>query len=156
MKHLLIGLVVLLCAANASAQARRAQNTELKIGTINNLGNYLDGCGCYFKSASAGKKSESYIFLAETANSNGNRAWINIDGQVAALKFVSSTYRNQRLKRGGSYMETYRFGNVTARITYVVTSPSAPGGELTKYAASIAITKDNRGTTVKAVGECGC
>ena len=156
MKHLLICLVVLLCVANTSAQMRRSQNTELKIGTINNLSNYLDGCGCYFKSTPASKKSESYIFLAETANSNGNRAWINIDRQVTALKFVSSTYRNQRLKRGSSYIETYRSSNVTARITYVVTSPSAPGGELTKYASSIVVTKDNRSKTVKAVGECGC
>ena len=152
MKHLLICLVVVLCVTSISAQTRRAQNAELKIGTINNLSNYLDGCGCTFKSPSASKNSESYIFLA--AN-DPNRAWLNIDGRVTALKFVSSTQKsNQRLKKGRSHTETYRSGDVTVRITYVVTSVGEI--ESADYAATVVVIKGNRSKTVKAVGGCGC
>ncbi len=153
MKHLLICLVVLLGVTSISAQTRRTQNAELKIGTINNKGGeYLEGCGCYF---SAGRNSESNIFLADIDGLEGRQAWININGRVTALKFVSST-RNQRLKKGSSYVETYRSGNVTARVTYVVTTPNRPGGEVTKYAATVVVTKGNSSKTFKAVGECGC
>lgn len=54
------------------------------------------------------------------------------------------------------FTETYRSGDVTARVTYVVTSPNRPGGEVTKYSATITVTKGNRSQTVRASGECGC
>ncbi len=60
MKHLLICLVVLLGVTSVSAQTRRTQNAELRIGIIDNDAEYLD-CGCYF---SADGKYESYNFLA--------------------------------------------------------------------------------------------
>ena len=152
MKHLLICLVVLLCVASISSQTRRTQDTELKIGIVNNS-NYLDGAGCYFKSPSASKNSKSYVFLADIYGDT-KRAWLNINGRVTVLKFVSSTWRNnQRLKKGSSYTETYRSGDVTARITYVVTKMGEI--ESADYAATIAVTKGKRSKTVKAVGECG-
>jgi len=118
MKHLLICLVVLLCVTSISAQTRGTQNAELKIGTVNNSNYaYLDGASCYFKSPSANKNSESYVFLANVYGDT-KRAWLSIDGRVTTLKFVSSTWKsNQRLKKGSSYTETYRSGDVTARVT---------------------------------------
>lgn len=154
MKHLLICLVVLLGVTSISAQTRHPQNAELKIGTIDNDAEYLD-CGCYF---SAGRNSESnnFLFLAEIDGTKDRRAWININGRVTTLKFVSSTEGNKPLKKGSSYVETYRSGKITARVTYVVTIPNRPGDEVTKYAATIVVTKGNNSKTFKAVGECGC
>ena len=154
MKHLLVCFAVLLCLTTIFAHTSRAQNSELKIGTVNNSNYaYLDGAGCYFKSPSASKNSESYIFLAEIGR-EPNRMWINVDGRVTTLKFVSSTWKdNQRLKKGSRYTETYRSGDVTARITYVVTKMGEI--ESADYAATIVVTKGNRSKTVKAVGECG-
>ncbi len=60
------------------------------------------------------------------------------------------------MKKGSSYVETYRSSNITARVTYVVTIPNRPGDEVTKYAATIVVTKGNNSKTFKAVGECGC
>lgn len=157
MKRLLICLIALLCVTGSSAQPQRTQDTELKIGTVDNSNfAYLDGCGCYFKSPSAAKNSSSAVFLAEIANPNVNRAWVSIDGRVTTLNFVSSTRRSGRERRGERFTETYRSGDVTARVTYVVTKPSPPGGEVTKYAATVVVTKGTRSKTVKAVGECGC
>ncbi len=150
MKHLLICLVVLLSVMNISAQTRRPQNAELKIGIIDNDAEYLD-CGCYF---SADGKYESYTFLA---NMNGNKdglAFININGRVTALKFVSSTEGNKPLEKGNSFIETYRSGNITARVTYVVTIPERD--LVTKYIATIEVTKGKNRKTFKAVGSCGC
>ena len=152
MKHLLICLVVLLGVTSISAQTRRPQNAELKIGTIDNDAEYLD-CGCYF---SASGKYESYNFLANMGGAKVGEAWININGRVTALKFVSSTEGNKPLKKGSSFVETYRSGNITARVTYVVTIPKKPGEEVIKYAATIVVTKGNNSKTFKAVGECGC
>ncbi|MBA4123619.1 MAG: hypothetical protein H0X72_14290 [Acidobacteria bacterium] len=152
MKHLLICLVVLLGVTSISAQTRRPQNAELKIGIIDNDAEYLD-CGCYF---SAGGKYESYNFLADMDGAKVRRAWININGRVTPLKFVSSTEGNKPLKKGSSYVETYRSSNITARVTYVVTIPNRLGDEIIKYAATIVVTKGNNSKTFKAVGECGC
>lgn len=133
------------------------ESSELRIGAVDNSNyRYLDGCGCYLKAPSASRNSHSYIFLAKIANPNVNRAWMNIDGRVMALNFISSTQRPGRIRRGSTYTETYRSGDVTARVTYVVTSPSRPGGEVAKYSATITVTKGGRSQTVKAVGECGC
>lgn len=133
------------------------ESSELRIGTVDNSNyRYLDGCGCYLRAPSASRNPNSYFLLAETANPNVNRAWMNIDGRIIALNFVSSTQRPGRMRRGSTYTETYRSGNVTARVTYVVTSPSRPGGEVTKYSATITVTNGSRSQTVKAAGECGC
>jgi hypothetical protein len=132
-------------------------SSELQIGTIDNSNyQYLDGCGCYLKAPSASRSSNTYIFLAEIANPNVNRAWVNVDGRITVLNFVSSTRRSGRARRGNTFTETYRSGDVTARVSYIVTSPSRPGGEVTKYSATIAVTKGSRRQTVKAAGECGC
>ena len=150
MKHLLICLVMLLGVTSISAQTRRAPNAELKIGIIDNDAEYLD-CGCYF---SADGNSDSYNFLANMNGDKGGRAYININGRVTALKFVSSTEGNKPLKKGSSFVETYRSRNITARVTYVVTIPKKD--EITKYTATIVVTKGNNRKTFKAVGECGC
>ena len=153
MKYLFFGLVILFCITAMFPQMSHAQKSELKIGAINNMSNYLDGAGCYLKSPSAGKNSQSYIFLSEMGN-DPNRAWLNIDGRVTVLRFVSSTWKNsQRLRKGSSFTETYRSGDVTARVAYVVTRMGEI--ESAEYAATIAVTKGNRSKTVKAVGECG-
>ncbi len=157
MKHILICLAVLLCVTGVSAQTRRAKEAELKIGTVDNRNYaYRDGCGCSLASPSASKNSTSAIAFTELDNeSSPSRAWLNIDGRVTTLKFVSSTQKsNQRLRKGSSYTKTYRSGDVTARITYVVTSIGEI--ESTNYTATIVVTKGKRSKTVKAIGECGC
>lgn len=155
MKPWLICSVILLCVTATFTQANHAQNTELKIGTLNNgNGTYLDGAGCYLKSPSAGKNSNSYIFLSELGNDSSSRAWLNIDGRATTLKFVSSTWKsNRRLRKGSSFTETYRSEDITARVTYVVTKMGEI--ESAEYAATVVVTKGNRSKIVKAVGECG-
>jgi hypothetical protein len=150
MKRLLICLVVLLGVTSISAQTRRPQNAKLKIGIIYNDVEYLD-CGCYF---SADGKYQNYNFLANMEGNKGGRAYININGRDTALKFVSSTEGNKPLRKGRSFVEIYRSGNITARVTYVVTIPKRD--ELTKYTATIVVTKGNNRKTFKAVGSCGC
>lgn len=139
---------------NVSAPPRRTQDAELNIGTINNIEKYSDGpCFCWFKPPLASKQSESYIFSVDV-NNQPYRVWLNIDGRVTALKLVSSTLKNnQPQKKGSGYTETYRSGDVTARITYVVVRNYPEGAD---YTATVVVTKGNRVKTVKAVGECGC
>ncbi|MEK6284004.1 MAG: hypothetical protein AABN95_26950 [Acidobacteriota bacterium] len=141
-------------APSVSAQSRRTQDAELNIGTINNIEKYSDTpCFCWFKSPSASEHSESYIFSVDV-NEYPYRVWLNINGRVTALKLVSSTLKNnQRQKKGSSYTETYRSGDITAHITYVVVKEYAEGAD---YTATVVVTKGNRIKTVKAVGECGC
>ena len=150
MKNLLVCLVVLFGVMNISAQTRRAQNAELKIGVIDDDPEYLD-CGCYF---SANGKYESYTFLANMNGNKGGLAFIKINGRVTALKFVSSTAGNKPLKKGSSFIETYRSGNITARVTYVVTIPEKALD--TKYTATVEVTKGKNRKTFKAFGSCGC
>jgi hypothetical protein len=154
MKHLLICSLVLLCLTSIFVPTFRAQNSELKIGTINNRnGTYLDGAGCYLKSPSTSGNSNYYIFLSEMGR-DSNRGWLNINGRISTLKFVSSTWRSsQRLRKGSRFTETYRSGDITARITYVVTKMGEI--ESAEYVATIVVTKGNRSKTVKAIGECG-
>lgn len=139
----LILVVILLGLVSVSAQTRQ----ELKIGAISNPQDYLDGPGCSFKSS---KTSSSNIYLGD-----GDRVWLKINGQVTAFEFVSSTgKRNQQRKKGTRYTETYRSGNITVKITKVVTSHEYnDGGEFST--ATIVVTKGNLSRTVKAVGYCG-
>jgi hypothetical protein len=155
---------VLQSTENECQSAQRAvkprgtnNNAQGLIGLLDNSNyRYLDGCGCYIKPASASRNSNLYFFLAEIVNPNGQRRWMNIDGRVITLNLVGSTEPSKRKRRGSAFTETYRSGDVTARITYVVTSPYRPGGEVEKYSVTIIVTKGNRSQTVKAVGECGC
>jgi hypothetical protein len=118
--------------------------------------NLVDGCGCYLKNTSAGN-AHSYVFLlSETGSPENNRAYMNIDGRDTALRFVSSTQRPRRVRRGSQFAEVYSSGDVTARVNYVVTKPSTPGSEATTYSATITVTRGNRSQTVRASGECGC
>lgn len=148
MKNLLVCLVVSLCVTIGFAQNSRAQSTGLKIGTVSS--SYLDGTGCYFKSSSA---SKTYVFLADIYG-NPKRAWLNVDGRITTLKFVSSTWKNnQKEKKGSRFTEIYRSGDITATVNYVVTSLGEI--ESTNYSVTIVVKKGNLSKTVKAVGECG-
>jgi hypothetical protein len=138
---------------SVSAQSRRTQNAELNIGTIDNS-DIFDGVvdWCFFKSPSASERSKSYIFFVDL-DETPYKFWLNIDGRVTALKFISSTRKNlRRLKKGSSYTERYRSGDITAHITYVIVK-KYPEGEA--FTATVVVTKGNRSKTVKTVGECG-
>ena len=153
MKTLLVCLVVLFGITSISAQTRRARNTELKIGIIDNDAEYLD-CGCYF-SADGNSELHNFLLLADDIDgTKDRRALIKINGRVMPLKLIRSTSGNKPLKKGNSFVETYRSGNITARVTYLVTIPKKD--QITKYTATILVTKGNNRKTFKAVGECGC
>lgn len=141
--------------SESQLSSRTANDTSL-ISDLRNS-NLVEGCGCNLKRSSAGRNAHSYVFfMADTGSSENNRAYMNIDGRDTALRFVSSTQRPRRLRRGSQYTEVYRSGDVTAGVTYVVTKPSTSGGEVTKYSATITVTRGNRSQTVRASGECGC
>jgi hypothetical protein len=145
----------------SSIHSRAVGNTNLgsdiKIGTVNNSNmRILGGCGCYFQIPSVRRKSQSYVFLADLGSSIGKRAWMNINGRDTVLRLVSSTRRSRRETKGSSFTETYRSGELTARVTYVVTKPNPSGGEVSKYSATITVSNANSKQTIKVPGECGC
>lgn len=142
--------LILTWAMSGVAFSQESQPT-LRIGFLNNNKyQYLDGCGCYLGTSLAA--NAHYIFLAEL---DGSRAWIKIDNAVVALKMTNTTYKSQR-KKGERYTETYESKGVQVRVTYVITRPCPPEGEVTGFSATIQVTKGLRTRTVWAVGDCGC
>jgi hypothetical protein len=140
----------------ASPKITPAGAQEL-IGLVDNSDfRYLDGCGCSVQPPSKGRNQrDHYYLLTELGDATGKRAWMNIDGRVTALS-LSSTTGPAPKRRGSKFTEVYKGGGATARLTYTVSSPSRPGGEVTKYTVTITVTKGNRSQTVRAVGDCGC
>jgi len=130
---------------------------RLRIGLIDNAGGrYAAGCACSLQLRSAKPASTVYVFLAEVANPETNRAWMRIDGEIVELALVSSSPHSWQDRKGTRHSETYRSGEISVRVDYVLTKPSLPGEELALYAATITVTKAARRATVRAVGECGC
>ena len=134
-----------------SAQSRRTQDAELYIGTLEANGKYYDAANwCSFKSPSASSKSDIFFI---NADEDPYKLWLNVNGRITALRRVSSTLTNVlRLKKGSSYTERYRSGDITAQITYIVIKKYAEG---TAHTAMVVVKKGNRSKTVKTVGECG-
>lgn len=154
---LLAGLLISSHALRtATAKNARAVSQEL-IGLVDNSDfRYLDGCGCSVEPPSKGRNQRHhYYLLTELGDATGKRAWMNIDGRVTALS-LSSTTGPAPNRRGSKFTEVYKGGGATARLTYTVSRPNRPGGEVTKYAVTITVTKGSRSQTVRAVGECGC
>lgn len=140
-------------SSSSAAQTRAGNNGAKLISTIRDS-NLADGCGCYFKLPSQ-RSSSAFVFMT-IYKTNGTTTYMNIDGRDTALRLESSTQSSGRDRRGSRHTEVYRSGNVTARVDYVVTKPSAPGEEVTKYSAIITVTKGDRRQVLRAVGECGC
>ena len=141
--------VQLVSVTSVSAQPRHPLNAELNIGTLPEKAEFYETPNwCFFRSPSA--TPTTYIFFINQYEDPFTLR-LNIDGSVKVLKLVSSTHV-RGLKKGSSYTETYRSGDVTAHITYVVTKQYAEG---TAHTATIVVTKGNRSKTVKTVGECG-
>lgn len=143
--------VQLVSVASVSAQPRRTQDAELNIGTLEENATYYEAVDwCSFKSPSISSKADIFFI---NADEDPYRLWLNINGRITALKLVSSTFKSvPRLRLGSSYTETYRSGDITAHITYVVIKKYAEG---TAHNARVVVTKGNRSKTVKTVGECG-
>jgi hypothetical protein len=127
------------------------------IGLVDNSDyRYRDGCGCsLWPSPRDRNLRHHYYLLTSLGDTIGKRAWMNIDGRVRALSLLSTTGPAPN-RRGSKFIEVYRGGDVTARITYIVSNPNKRGGEVTKYSATITVTKGNRSQTIRAVGDCGC
>ncbi len=136
-------------SAVVSAQSSRTQDVELNIGTLPEKAEFYETPNwCFFRSPSA--KPTTYMFWINQYDDPVTFR-LNIDGRVRVLKLVSSTHV-RGLKKGSSYTETYRSGDITAHITYVVTKKFAEG---TAHTATVVVTKGNRSKTIKTVGECG-
>ena len=135
--------------ATVSAQSLRSQEADLNIGTLPEKAEFYQTPNwCFFRSPSA--TPTTYIFFVDQYDDPFTLR-LNIDGSVRVLKLVSSTHV-RGLKKGSSYTETFRSGDITARITYVVTKKYAEG---TAHTATVVVTKGGRSKTVKTVGECG-
>lgn len=141
--------VRLVSVTSASAQPRRLVDPELNIGTLPEKAEFYETPNwCFFRRPSA--TPTTYIFFINQYEDPFTLR-LKLDGSVRVLKLVSSTHV-RGLKKGSSYTETYRSGDVTAHITYVVTKQYAEG---TAHTATVVVAKGSRSKTVKTVGECG-
>lgn len=147
----LIGFLILpLLHTEVDAITRAQERSDGSLINEIRNGSVLDGCGCYMKR----QGKTSYVLLGEITDNR--RAWMNIDGRDVRLTFVSSTHPARPLRRGDRFVQKYSIDGVIVEVTLMVTAPSPPEGEVTKYAATIKVTKNNRTQTVRATGECGC
>jgi hypothetical protein len=141
--------VQLVSIASVSVPPQQTQNAELNIGTLPEKAEFYETPNwCFFRSPSA--RPTTYIFFINQYEDPFTLR-LNIDGSVRALKLLSSTHV-RGLKKGSSYTETFRSGDITARITYVITKIFAEG---TAHAATVIVRKGNSSKTIKTVGECG-
>lgn len=115
----------------------------------------LDGCGCYFMLESdKDKNNPPYVFFGEP---KGN-ALMNIDGKDVEVKLVHSD-NTDGLKKGDKYKQTFKTGDISIQIDYVVTEACEPGIEAcesTGLAITITATQGIRSGAIKATGFCGC
>lgn len=151
-------LLVLFIVFAQTAPRASIQDNKGLIGLVDNSEyKYLDGCGCsVWQQSRSQNLKHHYYLLTELGSAIGKTAWMNIDGRVMKLNLLSTTRPSGKERKGSSFTEVYRGGGVTARLNYVVTTPNRPGGEVTKYAITITVTKGDRSQTVKAIGDCGC
>jgi len=157
MKYLLISLALLICVPSVFIQSTRAQEAELKIGMIKDSDVPTEeSCACRFNYSSSGLTAESHLLWAAAAPPY--TAFMNINGRVTTLRRISSTWTQKYSmveKKGSSFVETYRSGDVRVRITYVVSRKDA-GSESALYSATIVVTKGNRSKTLRTFGGCAC
>ena len=140
-----------------AAQEKPAAAPPLKIANLKDS-SVIDGCGCYLQFPAEGQKRfEKYVFMADI---DEKEAWMNIEGRDVKLRLVDSIRdANRRVKVGDRSSRTYRAGDITVRVAYVVTrvcKPDDESCESTDYDATISVTKGDRRGQVKARGSCGC
>jgi hypothetical protein len=160
-KKILLAFSLIVCLASpvlyseASATATLQKRTRKSLIQDLSSSKVPSGCSCYFNRQ--GRKR--YVFLAEMKGREKwgeQHAWMNIDGRDLQLTFVSSTEPPGSLNKGGRFVEKYSAAGVIVQLNYVVTAPAPPGAEVTDYAVTITVTKNNRTQTIRATGECGC
>jgi hypothetical protein len=146
---------ILLITAGSLAQSRGEKNSSIASPSVGNIRNtsVVEGCSC---SLSRGKNSIKYVFLSDYEKKS---AWINVDGRDIKLKFAGTTQirrRNRPDRRGDKFTDKWGSPGVTVRIDYIVTAPMTDGNEATDYATTITVTKNGKGRSIIATGNCGC
>ena len=152
--------LVLFCSAPAvSAQGRsggRVSNARL-IGDVSGA-TVAEGCGCYFRAASAGRDSERYVFFEEAGR---EAPLMNIGGRNVKLRLMGSTEPpNGVRRRGERFSRRYASGGIRVRMDFVAESvcppPYNPECAANSYSVTVTAVEGRRRQTIKAVGGCGC
>jgi hypothetical protein len=126
----------------------------LRIGFIRDTGAF-DGAGCSLWLAGDRTGSEKrYIFFSDLEN----QAVMNIDGRDVHLAPTGPSERPSESKLGGHARSSYQAGGLRVVVRYTVTGVCAPADEsceVTKYRATLTVTRGTAKRMVAAHGECG-
>lgn len=148
---IIAGLSELFFVSAAQVRSRSVPARAPVIGHLKNE-DVVDMCGCAFEHRTG---TSGYTFAADTG---GEAAWMNIDGEDVKLKLTHA--RGAKVLRIGSrYTQAYEADGVKVRLVMIVNRlcvPYSPECETTGYNVTITVIKDARRAIVKAEGQCGC
>lgn len=157
MKYLLLSLILLISITNISAQSRSNQEEQLNVGLLDQIFKYTkEPCGCSFYQSTTIDFSKPTILYVIDRSEGPDKALMKINEKVTTLNLVSTTWTPKYAKsekKGSSYIETYRSGDVKVRVTYVVSRMYDEGA---LYSTTIVVTKGKLTKTLKRYAGCAC
>ena len=153
-------VLALCCSAPAASAQGRSGKRDANARLIGNVSGaaVAEGCGCYFRAASADRDSERYVFFEEAGQ---EAPLMNIGGRDVKLRLVGSTEPPDGVRRRGErFSRWYASGAVKVRMVFVAESvcppPYKPECVANSYSVTVTAVEGKRRQTIKAVGGCGC